>query len=189
MAKYEEILQRILADPAAHKALRKRFWRQVACIDSALDTCWHWLGAQRQRKRGHGYGVITIGPRQRQTVIAVHRLSYLLEIGPIPQGLVLDHLCRNPACVNPRHLEPVTNGLNVLRGSGLTARHARKTHCIHGHPFDAANTWLRSIHGKKQRECRQCWLDRRPAYNARARARRAARRPTRIHEDKDHAVV
>lgn len=62
---------------------------------------------------------------------------------PIPDGLVLDHLCRNRACINPNHLEPVSTRVSILRGEGVMARHARKTHCPHGHPYDEPNTWVK----------------------------------------------
>ncbi|MDP9224875.1 MAG: HNH endonuclease [Actinomycetota bacterium] len=82
-----------------------------------------------------------------------HRVAYELLVGPIPEGLTLDHLCRNTSCVNPQHLEPVTVRENVLRGMGWGAKNKRKTHCHRGHPFDAKNT-LRIPGGT--RKCRTC---------------------------------
>lgn len=73
----------------------------------------------------------------RQMALA-HRLVYEREVGPIPEGLQIDHLCRNRACVNPAHLEPVTQRVNILRGESVSAQHARRTHCLHGHPLDGA---------------------------------------------------
>lgn len=93
-----------------------------------------------------------------------HRRSYQLFVGPIPQGLVIDHLCRNRWCVNPAHLEPVTHRVNLLRGDTQTRRHAEQTHCVHGHPFDAANTYR----WRGSRVCRTC-------RRLREAARRAAR--------------
>jgi HNH endonuclease len=121
------------------------------------DGCWEWAGS----KDGKGYGQITIERRTRRA----HRVVYELMAGPIPDGLTLDHLCRNPGCVRPAHLEAVTRGENVLRGDGITAVAARRSHCPYGHPFDEANT--RMYRG--QRCCRACARE----AARRARARRA----------------
>lgn len=82
-----------------------------------------------------------------------HRAAYEREHGPIPPGLVIDHLCRNRACVNTAHMEVVTQRENLLRGIGLTAQRAAQTHCIHGHEFTPANTRVRP---NGTRQCRRC---------------------------------
>ncbi len=86
-------------------------------------------------------------------LLLAHRVIYEEFRGQIPDGLVLDHLCRNRACCNPEHLDPVTTRVNVLRGSGPVQDNAVKTRCIHGHPFDAANTYVCS---RGWRQCRTC---------------------------------
>ena len=127
--------------------LEERFWAKV----DKRGVCWLWTGA----RRGGGYGNFRYSkPRN----IFPHRFAYELLIGPIPQGLTIDHLCRNPACVNPVHLEVVPLRVNIHRGDSFAAQNARKTHCIHGHPFDEANTYVAPDNANRygQRTCRTC---------------------------------
>lgn len=109
---------------------QQRFWSKVEL--DCNDKCWNWLGHLR-----NGYGRFNLN----NLLVTAHRFSYELLVGQIPEGLQLDHLCRNRKCVNPKHLEPVTLKENVLRGHGLTAKYAKRTHCDKGHPFIKENIY------------------------------------------------
>lgn len=121
----------------------ERFWSKVD--RRADDECWLWTGGLSS-----GYGRFNSGPNKRSGL--AHRFAYELTVGPIPAGLTIDHLCRNRACVNSRHLEPVTGVENTMRGFSPHAKCARKTHCIRNHEFSAENTYPRP----RGRECRIC---------------------------------
>lgn len=136
----------------------QRFWEKV----QKTDGCWEWLAA----KNRWGYGVFYGGERAEQA----HRFAYRTLIGPIPEGLTIDHLCRNPGCVNPAHLEPVTQRENVLRGETRTAANAAKTHCPQGHPYDEENTYLAP---SGSRICRACQREHQRQHYLRRKARLA----------------
>lgn len=123
-----------------------RFWAKV----NKTESCWLWTAATQSSGHGH----VRVAGRDMQA----HRYSYELVVGPIPDGLVLDHLCLTPACVNPDHLEPVTHPENTRRHAALT------THCPRSHPYDEENTYWHTGH----RFCRTC-------NRERQRDRRAAR--------------
>lgn len=104
-------------------------------VDSQTG-CWVW----QKSLTTSGYGKIATRENGRYRWWATHRLMYERYVGPIPEGLVTDHLCRNRACCNPEHLEPVTQRENLLRAETLQAANIVKTHCKFGHPFSPENT-------------------------------------------------
>lgn len=114
------------------------------------------------RLNHEGYGRFWLRGKQVQA----HRAAYELLVGPIPDGLQIDHGCRNRRCINPHHLEPVTARENVMRGNTPAAENAAKTACLRGHVFDEANTY---ISPKGSRECRAC----RNAATTRSKQRKA----------------
>lgn len=132
-----------------------RFWTRV----QITPCCWNWTGKKSGRDDGGSrYGQFYVDGRHRY----VHQWAYEQYVGAVPVGLELDHLCRNRACVNTDHLEPVTRRENILRGTAMSARHARKTACPRGHPYDARN--------KTQRICRTCRRAQNRAYELRKKA-------------------
>lgn len=138
----------------------------VPCFRKGVyGPCWRWDGTTNKG----GYGAINVKHDDGTWVPrGTHRTAYKILVGPVPDDLDLDHLCRNRACWNPQHLEPVTRLVNVLRGLAPTTSGAYQraiTHCPSGHPYSQANT--RVANGR--RHCRAC--DR-----ARARRSRDARR-------------
>lgn len=117
-----------------------RFWSKV----EAQGDCLVWVAG----KTAAGYGNFKVGGRD----VYAHRFAYEAFVAEIPDGLTMDHLCRNRACVNTAHLEPVTRRVNTLRGEGYTAQQARKTHCKRGHEFTPENTYS----WRGGRICRSC---------------------------------
>lgn len=111
------------------------------------DTCWLWIG----NIDANGYGRFYMNPKTTRA----HRVSFFIHKGEVPTGLVLDHLCRIKHCVNPEHLEAVSNWENVARGIGITARNAQKTHCKRGHEMNEENT-RRPPSNPRARRCKKC---------------------------------
>lgn len=129
------------------RPLAERLLEKVSV--NPITGCHEWTAA----RSASGYGKIYVLGRPRTNrVVPAHRVAYELWVGPIPEGLQLDHLCRNRACVNPAHLEPVTQRVNLLRGMSPAADNARKTQCPRGHVYNGANTYRRN----GDRKCRAC---------------------------------
>ena len=104
-----------------------RFWSKV----EKTSSCWNWMSAKNNR----GYGRFWLDNR----FVLAHRLSYEWLVGEIRDGMELDHLCKNPTCVNPKHLEPVVHRVNILRGDTIMALEAKQGHCKNGHPLTKEN--------------------------------------------------
>lgn len=136
-----------------------RFWKKVE-LATKDGSCWPW----RASLSTSGYGLFRYEGRQQ----SAHRVAYRLFTGPIPDGLQLDHLCRNRTCCNPAHLEPVTQQENMRRGS-LSLHYERcraLTHCRRGHPLSGVNLY---IDKRGRRDCCECRRARKRAHWAKTR--------------------
>lgn len=121
----------------------RRFLKKV--LRNRFMECWEYIGFVDK----NGYGQFWSNGK---TVMA-HRFSYELYIGKIPEGLTVDHLCKNTSCVNPAHMELVTLSENSLRNT-TSQNNLKKTHCLRGHPFSKENTYIHKT--TKERVCRKC---------------------------------
>ena len=128
--------------------------------------CWVWTGA---KNKGYGYWAVWDKRRRRYVASYAHRVLYQLSGKAIPPEMGLDHLCRNRACVNPDHLEPVTCKENLNRSPLLPGA---RTCCKYGHPYTPGNTYLHVHRGKKARHCRMCAATRQRRRKAGLRAER-----------------
>jgi hypothetical protein len=136
--------------------IEPRFWAKV----ERGASCWEWTGA----RDAYGYGFFRVD--SETSMVRPHRWAYEHLRGRIPDGLVLDHLCRNPSCVNPDHLEIVTQAENTRRGNaGINM--ASKTHCPQGHAYEGENLYV-SPSGR--RHCRTCGRDAMKRYRAKKSA-------------------
>ena len=142
------------------KTPEQRFLEKI----EKTETCWLWKAHAYK-----GYGVFSLNGKQ----VGAHRAAYTLFVGPIPEGLQIDHLCRVPMCVNPDHLEPVTPAENLRRSPGTWAgKNIRKTHCPSGHPLSGDNMRRSAA---DSRYCLACKREKKRAWDARAKAARATK--------------
>lgn len=124
-----------------------RFWAKVTVADSG---CWEWQASRFPA----GYGKFWLNGKTERA----HRVAYMFSVGPIPEGLEIDHKCVNPPCVRPDHLEAVTSKVNSQRSKSANRE---KTHCPQGHPYSGDNLYRRNDGG---RECRACHRERQRRY-------------------------
>lgn len=157
------------AKPPVWLPIAERF-HYLTSIDWA-SGCWLWTGNRNKGEtQTHSYGRFKSGDAHT----LAHRFSYEHFVGPIPGGFELDHLCRNPPCINPLHLEPVTHAENMARGA-----YAMRTHCPRGHEYTPENTYLaRRRNGQRFRQCRTCETARAQRRNEERKALRRSRRTT-----------
>jgi len=159
----------------AHRDWLVRFLENISVNDQT--GCWDWIGSCQPS----GYGQLNL---QREDGAArpelAHRISYRVFRGPIPTNInrpTIDHLCRNRKCVNPEHLETVSNRENILRGTAPSAMYARRTHCNYGHEYTENNLARRS--NRRVRECKICKSNSQKKYKRNKKAK-AVRRDRRI---------
>lgn len=133
--------------PERGQARAVRFWSKVD--KNGPLGCWIWTASLDSS----GYGQFIVVRGQRGYPLRAHRVAWEYLRGSIPNERVVDHRCRNRACVNPEHMELVTNRENIVRGVSPSAINGRKTHCKNGHPFDEENTYRPPRGG---RQCRTC---------------------------------
>lgn len=135
-----------------------RFWSKV----NRTSKCWIWTGSTDQ----HGYGYFRIN---KELVVLAHRFAYVERCGAIPEGLELDHVCRNRSCVRPDHLEPVTRRENVQRGYSPSTITAATGVCGRGHAMSGENTYVSP--GDGGRRCRTCIRERQQRWADEGKAR------------------
>jgi HNH endonuclease len=149
--------------------IRRRLLRSS---HSDENGCWLWTGAVD--KDGYGKMVLADPDWAHRRHVRAHRIAYETFVGPIPEGLEIDHLCAQPGCINPVHLEPVTTYNNVLRSNGLASQNAHKAICKNGHLLTEENIYYTTWKGHTWRQCREC---RRIASRDYQRRKRAAATP------------
>lgn len=152
--------------------LRPSEFRRLALhIEEHPNGCWLWTASTC----AGGYGRVYL----RNAVWQVHKMVYEIFVGPVPEGYVLHHRCKNKRCCNPAHLKLVTQGENLELDGVLVTRtppNPLRTWCKNGHELTDDNVRWRTVHGKRWRVCRLCEAATRARRNERRRAQRAARR-------------
>jgi hypothetical protein len=148
--RHQKFCSRACYEIGRKKPPNERFWTKVdkngpvPTYRPDLGPCWIWTGS----RDAHDYGQFYANGSK----VLAHRYAYETGVGPIPEGLEPDHLCRVHPCIRPSHLEPVTRRENLRRGQGLVASKMAQTHCEQGHEFTPDNTYL----WRERRHCRAC---------------------------------
>jgi hypothetical protein len=142
-----------------------RIWSRIA---ETPDGCWEWQGSRNTL----GYGRVHIKELTGRTMVFAHRLVYEILVHDIPDGLEIDHLCKNKACCNPDHLDPVTCAVNLSRSPTASTLAAQATHCPSGHPYDGENLWV----WNGIRLCRTCKREQWRMWHTRRREAKALKR-------------
>lgn len=151
---------------------RERFWAKVVkngplpdftdpLVTAPNTPCWTWTAAHH---RDNKYAVFVPPPPRKGKTAQAHRIMYMEVLGPVADGMHIDHMCRNRGCVNPDHLRCVTHRENLLAGDTVVAKRAAVTHCPKGHEYTPENTTLSR---RNQRHCRACRRARQAAYRER----------------------
>ncbi len=152
----------MISEDQQAKSVRIFLERAPSRVNVDPDTgCHIWGGAKRL-----GYGLAALGGKQ----YSVHRIAYIAAKGPIPEGLVIDHLCRNRACCNPDHLEAVSHRENTARGLGMAAHAVRHDRCVRGHQ----NWRVRKGRRGEDRQCVDCAREYQRQYQPKWRAKQRA---------------
>lgn len=135
-------------DPLATKrpeldlSIDERFWSRLMESESG---CWEWQEYVDEK----GYGRFWDGAR----TIRAHQYAFAALVGDVPDGLELDHLCKNRRCANPYHLDPVTHEVNMARSDNIMLAFSDQTHCLRGHEFTTDNTYVKADGGRQCRDC------------------------------------
>jgi hypothetical protein len=165
------------------------FLRLVVNAERASGGCVLWKSSVSK----DGYGMVGIRLNGKRLNDYAHRVSYEIHKGGIPEGLVIDHKCRNRRCVNPDHLEAVTNKINILRGTSPAAFAAARNCCIHGHEYTFENTYFYKDGSRACRKCNCEYQRRRNAQKPKSppqthclRGHEFTQENTRLHNGKRH---
>lgn len=141
-------ISELLEDKEVREELKSRL------LDKSMPEpntgCWFWMG---DTVKG-GYGRTTIG----RVKVLSHRASYECFVNKIPKGLTVDHKCNQPNCINPQHLEAITQYDNTMKGKSFSTINAQKTHCPKGHEYNQENTFYYKINAR--RDCKICMKER-----------------------------